>query len=854
MKRYLPIILLFIILSVNIFVRLGTVSLSFTRDIAENSVISDITKDAREIIEQKFKDLPLDSENKAVQDLVNILKKEKREFIEEASEERQKELKSYWQDDSGHTFLLEYDPYHWFRLVRNLVLYGIKGDNLIRKTQYDSFMLAPIGMKVDSRLHRNLHVYLSYFVFKLVSIFNKNISLMHFLFYMPVIISCLAIIATFFFCRSISNSYISSFFAATVLGLTPAFLQRSLAGWFDTDPYVILFSILPVWTFYLGLKQKAQFKKRLLFSVISGICVGLFSLTWDGWWYIFYLIIFSMLFFLLNLFNLHLIKRKTEKKINLKTPMISLSLFILFSVIFVYIFSGSEVIRNLISVPINFSFAKSYLQNDFWPNTFLTVIELKEVNFKNLFFNYREIFVFFLSIIYLIAALYYEKDNKGYKDKQFIIFLFLIWISIVAFVSINAMRFSILLTLPLAVSFGLFLETVLLFLRNIVTRFVIIRRIKETLVFVFCCAFIFIFIGNAAPFKNYAPSMNKDWRDVLILIKTQTSQDAIINSWWDYGHWLKAISERRVIFDGAGLDTPMAYWMGRFFLTDNEREAIGILRMLNSGSNKAFEELEKLGFDKYKSLDILNETIMLKQKEADAALSKYIPSEFERKRILSLTHQPQPAYLLVEPDIITNIGSISFLGGWDFNKARIYQQFKRLKKKETTVDYLMKEYKYNNEDALRIYNTLIFLSNKDALNWISPKSKYYFESENFRREGDLLLFDNGFIIDIINHNVYFDNAETKKWDIPKSIFYFEGGSLKEIKFKMSNSQYSILLIQDKDHYKIVCLDHRLANCMLTRLYFLNGKGLNNFQPFIEKKLKDGKGNIMVYKIEWKKDE
>jgi dolichyl-diphosphooligosaccharide--protein glycosyltransferase len=852
MRKYFPLMLLLIALSINIFLRLGPKFLWFAKGVAKDNFNNELWTDARNAINDKFKDLPAQLKPKAAQQLVDIWKKERKEYIKQAVRQKESEIKSNFQDETEHTFLLEVDPYHWVRMVRNLLLYGRIADKTVGSDQYDTFMLAPIGMLARPSLHQNLHVYLTYYLFKIVNLFVKNISLIHFVFYLPILISSIALIAVFFFCNTIVKSElnIAGYFSAMTLGLTPIFLARSTGGWFDTDAYVILFSILIVWTLYLSIKPSIAISRRLILSLLSGLCTGLFSFTWDGWWYIFDLIVISSVFYILNLLNL-LIVRQDKEEINIKTPFLSLVVFIVTSIMFVFMFSGFENFKNCISGPIKIAFAKGYLQNQFWPNTFLTVSELQGQDLKNIFNTLLSKIILFSSIFYLIVTLQ-DKKTKDYAHRQFVIFLFMLWITVVTLVSIRAMRFTLLLAFPLAVSFGIFLDKALLFLHSTIAKLIKAKRIKEISTALFLGAFTFISTANVWKGMNVLPGMDKYFWDVLNQIKEQTPKDAIINSWWDLGHWYKAIAERRVIFDGATQNTPMAYWMARVFLTQDEEEAFGILRMLNSGSNRAFEELVKMGFDDYKALSILKEIIIVRKKEADIALSKYIPLEAQRKKILALTHQPSPAFFVVEPRIVSRMAAISFLGNWDFNKLDIYRKFRELKK-EPFIDYITEKYKYNLEEAMKVYDTLIFTNSEDALDWVSSENRLYFESTNFRKEGNLLFFNGGFVVDPVNHTVNaFDNI-AQDFKIPKSMFYFEKDVLKEAKFESSNLPFSLLLLQDKDNYTIITLDSQLVNSMLTRLYFLQGKGLKYFKPFITHKFKDNPGKIIVYKIEWDKD-
>lgn len=851
MRKYISFALLIVCLGISIFFRMMPAFLPSTKNTAEAFVLSNIADGVKKEVEDKLKDLPAQAKFRAEQNLSKMRLKEQKKTINEAIRNKQREIKSYWQDESGQTFLLEIDPYHWFRLVGDIDR-KIQSAALSQiRPGYDNFMLAPQGMKAQVSLHKNFHVYFSYFVFRLVRLFNKNIPLMSFVFYMPIFISSLALIAVFFFCASIRQSRvnISGFFASLALGFIPIFLRRSLGGWFDTDPYVILFSLLSVWTFFLSLKYAKRFYKAVLFALISGFNIGLFSFTWEGWWYIFDLLVFSALYYIANLY---LIGGDEKEGNNLRARWILFSLFILSSFIFVGVFSGITAIPNFIFGPAKIIFSKGYLQNQFWPNAFLTVSELREEKFANILSQLGGLAVVFVSFLYL-AVMVYKRVTQEEKQRQFIGFLFSFWLAIILYISIKAMRFSLLAIVPCVVSLGLFLAGLVDYLGLRLKRIKNMRYAKEAIFAASCAIFMLVFYDNAIEVKSILPLMNRDWWDVLTKLKTETPDDAVINSWWDYGHWFKAVAQRRVIFDGATQNTPLSYWMGRALLSDNEKEAYGILRMLNSGSNMAFEELEKLGIGRRESMDILNSIILMKKRDADTLLTKYVLNKKDRERILGYTHNPQPAYLIVEPSLIYKMPSLSFLGGWDFKKADIYRSFKFSNNKEKFINYLTKNEGYDNDDAAKLYDKLIFLNSKDALSWISPSSEYYRESRKFRKADNLLLFDNGFVVDLGNYRTYFDNIKQSKWDIPKSIFYEEAGLLKEEVFPDSDIDFSVLLLKEKDDYGIISLDSKIAKSMFTRLYFLSGLGLKSFHLVIKKEIKDKEGYILVYKIDWDED-
>lgn len=851
MRKFAPtLLLLCIVIAVNIYFRLGTGFLPFTRQIAKETVLSDIYKESRAQVDEKYKDLPQAARMKLVEQLAQITMRDNKRQVDEKIALKQKEIKATWQDDSGQTFLLEIDPYHWYRITKNLVETGKVGDTLRDRTEYDSYMLSPVGMKVGRTLHKNLHVYLTAGIYKLVKFVNKDLSLVSFVFYFPILISCLAIIMAFFMCFSISSGRIniSGFFAALGLGAAPIFLVRSLGGWYDTDPYVILFSILSVWLFYLSFEYTASLRKRICFALLAGMSIGLFSFTWDGWWYIFDLLVISALLYLLNLYLMRL--EDSRDSLSIKAPFLSLAAFILSSIVFAAVFCGFGTIRQIIFGPADILFAKGYLQNQFWPNTFLTVDELNKASMMDVINKAGGALVVLCGLIYMLLALL-NKKPRDYKRKQVLIFFFTIWTLIMVYVSLKAQRFALLLVVPASISFGLFLERAIDYLTDFTQRFKKINTsyIKAAL-FIICCLIMLPMLERAYQYRRAtAPSIDRDWYELLKQLEAKTPKESIINSWWDFGHWFKATANRGVIFDGATQNTPMAYWMGRVFTTQNEKEAMGILRMLNSGSNRAFEELEKKKINKFKCVEILNEIIVLKESDADRALAKYFPKDADRADILQYTHHPRPAYFIVEPSLLPKIQPISFLGNWDFKRADIYRKAKELKKDQFS-GYLVKEYGYDANEALALYGMLALINTDDALEWISHPLQFFNVSRFYRKEGNLLMFDNDFIVDLTSHNSYFSDIRDGKWKVPESLFYQQAGAIKEVKYANKDVDFSVLLAGENDDWRIVIADTPLLNSMLMRLYYLEGAGLKYFKPFIKKDLKDSSDKIIVYKMEW----
>lgn len=846
MKKYSTVFLLTTVLAVNIFFRIQTAFLPFIKIMAENTVKGQLSDEAAKDIEEKFKDLSPKIRFRLTQDLLKVWGKERKRSVSLLIQRKYRELKQDYQDENNSIFLLELDPYHWLRLVKNLISTGHIGDKFINGREFDSYMLAPSSMEVEVSLHRNLHIYIASYIYKLCHLFKSDILLVRILFFIPVLISSLVIVVVFFFCRNIGKGNIAGFFASFSLSLAPIFLSRSVAGWFDTDAYIVLFSILIIWGFFSSFTRELTPAKRWSRVFLISLCTALFSFTWDGWWYIFDLVIFASLYYIANL---QLLKSEYQLAKSLfKRISLNLVLFFSFSLIFVVLLSGMKIALHFLSGPWDIV---RIFKESFWPNTFLTVAELGGSEPIGIINNMGGTFIFLFAIAYMLSILM-DKKSPGFIERGFLGFLFSFWVIILYLVSLKARRFSLLLTIPICISFGLFLEISYTYLGSLLDNIIKRKRQQNYLFLGVSSIFIFILINNAKFTRNISPMMNRDWYDLLHKIKEQSPKNSIINSWWDYGHWFKAVAHRPVIFDGATQSTPQAYWMSRVFITDDEDEAIGILRMLNSGGNTAFEKLEKLGFSKYDALQILNGIFKLKEKEANDFLQKYIIDKESREQILKYTFNPQTAYFIVEPSLVHKIEPISFLGGWDFKRADIYQTSKKLKK-DALLDYIANKYNHSKKEAADIYNTLVLLGKQDMLDWISPSLNFYSESRNFKKEADTLFFDNGFIVNLTNYSVMSYNRFTGTWQIPKSIFYIDANKIREIVFDKNDLDYSVLLIHDNGSYKIVSLDKKLAKSVLVRLYYLKGNGLKHFKLFLEKESAD-KSSILVFKISWDAEE
>lgn len=779
-KTVLPYLALGVVISINIWLRAFPI------------FFPQLLPEARAIVEREIRRQAVSGYHK--QDKLEIKKRVLAEYAR---------LKDKYQDPSGQTYLMELDCWNWARLSENILLRARPGDITVNNKELDTLSLAPQGAQL---IWANFLFYSSAFLYKIFSLVNP-VPLYAFLFYLPLLFTAVFITALFIFCMRRSGLY-AAVTSCLYVGLAQIFLERSCAGWFDTDVLNLLFPLLIVWS-YLKIFDISILRLKMLWLFICGLCVGLFCFTWQGWWFIFIIIIIYELYSLVELG----LRRRSVNSARLcalfKQHIVSLSLFSAFSLLWILLLCGPDPLEALYSqfqlvLNINHPFNHSI-----WPNVLSTVSELKKADLAQISTLAGQAILFVPALVCLLVLYSRALRRRAYNNPaQESAIIFVVWVAVILFASSRGVRFVMFLLLPLGISLGFLIDEAL--------RFFLSKGKKLAAAAVLVIA---VFLNAQAIYGGYLkagtlfPIMNDNWYDALRAIEKLTPKEAIINSWWDFGDWFKAVSRRRVIFDGQSSDVPQAYWMGRVLMSADEEKAMAVLRILNNGGNKAFELLNKNIKDPIKAVLLLEKVLSLTPQASRQELTGFLPAEDVADMLKLLYAKPAPAYFVVEPSMRHKIGSISYLGNWDFSKA-----------------YALRK-DGNRQDAV-----------------VSRRFRFYGEISRGRRQGELLLFDSGLVCSLKEQTVYLYSHKESKYKIPRSLFIVDGEKLKEISYPHSNLEFSALILKSGEKYQSLLLSRELAKSLYVRLYFLNGLGLRHFNPVIDQMSPEG--NIKVFEILW----
>ena len=823
LKKYQTLFIILIPIFLAIFFRAYTYDLPFAEDSAQSQVENSIRNNLEAQILAEYPDI-------SQTDLETVVNKNYNEVIvsqadEIALQEEQlaNNIREYFQDENGQTYLLAIDPYYYLRQAQNIEENGHVGDEIRDGELYNNHMYAPNGKVV----YNSLHPFMIFYTYKIMSIFG-NPSMMEAAFIVPLIISTLAIIPCFFITRRLVGNA-GAFFSSVVLATNVNFLGRTPAGFSDTDAYNVFFPLTIVWLYIESFKAK-KVKNKLTFAGLAGLTTGLYSLAWGGWWYIFdFILAATGIYFLVLLYKY---QKDIFKVKRAKTFIRNSLVYIISTAITVSLIKGFSTLRLIVLGPLGATFLNQAAKPSLWPNVYTTVAELNNASLSGIINSMGGTLLFVLSLAGIIML------NLGkYKlTKLKYALLFLIWFLGTIYASTKGMRFILLMVPVFSIGIGITAGTLYRKIKKWSIKDLEVNKVMTTLVLIGLMIVPLVPLVKEADkvAKSEIPSMNDAWFETLTNIKENTPEDAIVNSWWDFGHWFKTIADRAVTFDGASQNTPQAHWIGKVLLTDNEEEAVGILRMLDCGANDAYNLIIKETGDQLQSIDILYKLFQKNRNEARTVLEGY---NLDSEKILEKTHcDPPENYFITSEDMVSKSGVWAHFGSWDFTKAYIYDTVKN-KEKEDTVSFLTENLSYSEEEANNLYYEVKGLSESQSNEWIAPYPRYG-SIGTCNQQNGAIVCSNGVYIDE-SQNIA---AVTAEEGLAQAKYYVTENNLYEY-----SDANDMAIAYNKQTSTAVIMDSALRESIFTKLYFFEGSGLNKFSGYIYNRGVDG-FRIYVWKV------
>ncbi|MFP4402038.1 MAG: STT3 domain-containing protein [Candidatus Nanoarchaeia archaeon] len=485
---------------------------------------------------------------------------------------------------------------------------------------------------------------------------------------------------------------------------------------------------------------------------------------------------------------------------------------------------------------------------------YVVILFLLLFQFQQLSVNSAMLYSILLILpIFILLGVYAITRNDSYSNIQhhelFFISLLLIWFAGGIFMSLNGVRFILLLgpAFIFVIVYGLYkiIEQAVELLR---LEFKNMNALKAQTIMSVFVLFISLLMLSGQINQAYAqtssntPNFDDSWFELMDYVQENTSEDTIINSWWDFGHFFAAIGNRGVTFDGASQGTPASYWTGNWLLTSDETRAVNILQMLSCSLNQGFEYADSIIDDNsqgVKSFHLIDELMNLEdEEEMREYLENYEEHNFtqdEIDKLLSLIHceEPRPMSLITSEDMVQKAGVWGHWGSWNATQKYILDNYNKISIEEMSenlsLDASTVEESVNELEAIDSRARNFDVSKNDLQNqWLAPYPSYLSQPIECQIENDIVNCQNQLQINLSDQdNITTQGQITSDFDVSRIII----PSTNDLStFEINDKQeLDVLVIPDENTAQILISQYPLGTSMFTRLFYLDGFGTSQFE-------------------------
>ncbi|MBI5459597.1 STT3 domain-containing protein [Methanobacterium sp.] len=760
------------------------------------------------------------------------------------------QMKAYFQEDNGLPYFSEMDSYYNYRLTENFVEHGYLGDTIKNGTDWDLHSYFPPGRSAE---YPPLLIWITAFFYYLANLFG-DYSLLQVSFWTSAIIASLCVIPAYFFVKSLSNDY-GGITAGVLVGVSTFYFSHTFAGFFDTDMFGMILPLLVIWFFSVSITA-TESRKKMLFAVYAAISMLLFAIAWSGWWYIFYLVIFvTVLYMLISkyLFKMETFKSwkgySSKKQWLLEQPvLLPLLIFVGLSSVLMFIFWGNLFSSQLLE-PLSVIQLQSATQATAYPNVFISVGELQIPSASTVIADVGGIFPFAFGILGLLMIFWNlrikkakgkeakgkgkppKKDRKprrGRKSRKeepkdtkseqkefggiippekrsnylYYAILFSVWLLITAYAFTKGVRFVEAFSLPIALCAGIFVGFIANYLKTQIEK-PLYQYVAMALVIVLVC-YGPVSSANAVS-NSVVPGTDDAMVNTLTWVKNNTPSNAVMTSWWDFGHLFAVKADRGVTFDGGSQNNARAYWVGKALSTNNEALSAGILKMLASSGDNGYMAVENFTNNTGKTVEIMDKILVTDKTSAQNTLtSQYGMTTEQAQNVLQYTHPTNttPDLFVTSLDMVGKAGWWSYFGNWNFDSKNSTNSIYSLAQANATTENNVVTIQGENNVTVQINGTNVTGGLQVSKNKIAPPHR-------------LIIVSNGTTaMDTVVNN---------------------------------QSTFSILVVKQDDNLIAVAMSKELEDSMFTRLFFMQGAGLTHFK-LAHKEPSEGISEVMVWNV------
>lgn len=444
----------------------------------------------------------------------------------------------------------------------------------------------------------------------------------------------------------------------------------------------------------------------------------------------------------------------------------------------------------------------------------------------------------------MIVAILYALHNTNADKKTFLTILLTAYIAGTIYMSLQAVRFILLLAPMFAIAVGVGLYYLAKLGNDKIKDFLELKdgifKFSGTILVILLFGFMFVPTAVTAHEISYnsVPNFDDNWYDLMFKIKDNSNPDAIITSWWDFGHFFIAISERGATFDGASQTTPQSHWVGKLLMENDENVSADILKMLTCGGNQAFEIMQEKANDSTGGVFINKIIYSTLGKENKEEILKNNPHfEFSDNDVSEIMEKlscnnPPENFVIASEDMVGKAGVWAHWGSWNFTKKYILDNYKKQSIEELsnileldleTTTKLVSELKEIDLKA-RLKN----VKRDDLLNmWLAPYPSYLSDVISCTEENNVVDCQGAITIDLNTKSAKFNSPQNGEF---ANLVIAKNGTLST-HLQNEDGVVDIVLKEENGNYNVLIAQTPLGASTFTKLFFLNGAGTTKFEKF-----------------------
>ncbi len=485
--------------------------------------------------------------------------------------------------------LAEYDPFFNYRATQFMVENGLPA----YLEWHDDMSWHPYGRDISATSQVMLHTSTT----ALYQIFGMDSSLYDFTIMLPVVVSSLTTIIIFALVRTIGGTT-AGLLASLFFAVSPILIMRGTLGWFKSEPLGLFYGLLAVYLLISAIKSDKG-KVSAAKIVGAGILLAFGLASWGG--VQFFILPIGLLFIALPFL-------RKDNKFIIWTSIIFVLVFFLVTALFertgiafVSSLNGLFLIGStgfLIACVVIKKLSKNQLRNCFalLGGTIIAGIVVLSSNLINLpsfrFLNAANPFLittdmltdsvsehattttdisFYMGSVLMIFAgigawlLFQKKVNNSLNIKYEMAAFALIIGFLGIYFSSAFVRLEVFGSISIIILASLGLSIIISkILKEEHVRTGTITKISFLVVIVALLMVPMVYPerlnwsnhneGIPIVVLNSGTSMDistNDWPDAMRWLNENTSEDAVIAAWWDYGYWITTLSDRKTLADNA---------------------------------------------------------------------------------------------------------------------------------------------------------------------------------------------------------------------------------------------------------------------------------------------------------------